>query len=33
MRERVRYIGGDMQIDSNDRGTKITVTLPAAGKI
>jgi signal transduction histidine kinase len=33
MRERVRYIGGEMQIDSNDRGTKITVTLPAAGKI
>lgn len=28
MRERARHFGGDVQIDSNERGTKISVSLP-----
>lgn len=28
MGERIRYLGGDLKIDSDDRGTTITATLP-----
>jgi signal transduction histidine kinase len=30
MRERVRYLNGTIDVQSNANGTKISVTLPAA---
>ena len=30
MRERVRHLKGEMNIKSNDKGTKISITLPVA---